>query len=236
MFNITSEKFSGPLDLLLRLIEERNLSITDISLSTVTNEFLEYIKQVESTTNDLADFLVIASTLILIKSKSILPTLELSRDETEEILDLKERLIIYKIFKDKISNINYLRSQKQYLFSHTPFLNVEVIFSPPKDLNLEMLKSAFENLLELYQKEKIILPTKKIKILVNLKDRISNLLKIFKDRKNCNFNDVTANKEDKVSLVVSFLAILHLAKDGMITLSQQDNFGDINIESTENNY
>ncbi len=236
MFNITSDKFSGPLDLLLRLIEEHNLQITDISLSTVTNEFLEYIKQVESTTNDLADFLVIASTLILIKSKSILPTLELSKDETEEILDLKERLIIYKIFKDKIGNLNYLRSQKHYLFSHTPFLNVEVIFSPPKELNLEMLKSAFENLLELYQKEKLVLPTKKIKILVNLKDRISNLLNIFKDKKNCNFNDVAANKEDKVSLVVSFLAILHLAKDGMITLSQQNNFGDINIESTENNY
>jgi len=236
MFNITSDQFSGPLDLLLRLIEEHNLQITDISLSTVTNEYLEYIKQVESTTNDLADFLVIASTLILIKSKSILPTLELSKDETEEILDLKERLIIYKIFKDKIGNINYLRSQKSYLFSHTPFLNVEVIFSPPKSLDLDMLKSAFENLLELYQKEKIILPTKKIKILVNLKDRISNLLNIFKDKKNCNFKDVANNKEDKISLVVSFLAILHLAKDGMITLSQQDSFGDINIESTENNY
>ena len=236
MFNITSDQFSGPLDLLLRLIEEHNLQITDISLSTVTNEYLEYIKQVESTTNDLADFLVIASTLILIKSKSILPTLELSKDETEEILDLKERLIIYKIFKDKIGNINYLRSQKAYLFSHTSFLNVEVIFSPPKSLDLDMLKSAFENLLELYQKEKIILPTKKIKILVNLKDRISNLLNIFKDKKNCNFKDVANNKEDKISLVVSFLAILHLAKDGMITLSQQDSFGDINIESTENNY
>lgn len=105
MFNIKTEQFSGPLDLLLRLIEERNLQITDISLSNVTNEYLEYIKQAESSTNELADFLVIASTLILIKSKAILPTLELSSEETEEILDLKERLILYKIFKQKTQNI-----------------------------------------------------------------------------------------------------------------------------------
>jgi len=70
-------------------------------LSNVTNEYLDYIKQAESNTNELADFLVIASTLILIKSKAILPTLELSSEETEEILDLKERLIVYKIFKQK---------------------------------------------------------------------------------------------------------------------------------------
>ena len=69
MFNIKTEQFSGPLDLLLRLIEERNLQITDISLSSVTNEYLEYIKQAESSTNELADFLVIASTLILINPK-----------------------------------------------------------------------------------------------------------------------------------------------------------------------
>lgn len=101
LFEIKTEQFSGPLDLLLKLIEERNLEITEISLSSVTNEYLDYIKQIESNTNELADFLVIASTLILIKSKAILPTLELSSEETEEILDLKERLIVYKIFKQK---------------------------------------------------------------------------------------------------------------------------------------
>lgn len=101
VFNINTEKFSGPLDLLLRLIEEKNLNINDIALSSVTNEYLEYIKSIKANPNELADFLVIASTLILIKSKSILPTLELSSEETEEILDLKERLIVYKIFKDK---------------------------------------------------------------------------------------------------------------------------------------
>ncbi|HOY90588.1 MAG TPA: segregation/condensation protein A [Bacteroidales bacterium] len=234
MFNIKTEKFSGPLDLLLRLIEERNLEITDISLSNVTNEYLEYIKQVEYSTNELADFLVIASTLILIKSKSILPTLELSSEETEEILDLKERLILYRIFKQKSQLISEISKEKNILFSHQPFAEVEVIFSPPNNLTLEMFKNAFENLLDIYQKEKIILPTKKIKILVNLKERINNLLSMFRNKDKCNFKDITNNKEDKINMVVTFLAVLHLAKDGFITLNQEDNFGDINIECSKN--
>jgi segregation and condensation protein A len=235
MFNIKTEQFNGPLDLLLRLIEERNLDITEFSLSDVTNDYLEYIKQAESNSNELADFLVIASTLILIKSKAILPTLELSPEETEEILDLQERLIIYRIFKAKAQHIYNLYQQKNYLCSHKPFINVEVIFSPPKDINLEMIKQAFENVLDLYKKEKIVLPTKKVKILVNLKDRINNLLSIFKDKNKCNFNEISKNKEDKISTVVTFLAVLHLAKDGFITLDQSDNFGEIGITSNEIN-
>jgi segregation and condensation protein A len=235
MFNIKTEQFSGPLDLLLRLVEEHNLEITDISLSNVTNEYLAYIQNINANSNELADFLVIASTLILIKSKAILPTLELSKEETEEILDLKERLLLYKVFKEKTKHINELFQQKHMLFSHAPFVDVETIFSPPKTLTLEMLNQAFKGVFELYQKEKIVLPKKKIKILVNLKDRIQNLCKIFTQRKNCKFQDISNDKEDKISMVVNFLAILHLAKDGLITLDQESNFGEINIESKEVN-
>ena len=235
MFNIKTEQFSGPLDLLLRLIEERNLQITDISLSSVTNEYLEYIKQAESSTNELADFLVIASTLILIKSKAILPTLELSSEETEEILDLKERLILYKIFKQKTQNILDLWKSHQALASHQPFVNVEVIFKPPNNLTINMFKETLENLFELYQQERIILPTKKIKILVNLKDRINNLMSLFKSKDKYSFKEISGSKEDKINMVVTFLAILHLAKDGLITLDQENNFGEIGITANEIN-
>ncbi len=235
MFNIKSEQFSGPMDLLLRLVEEKQLTITDIALSSVTNEYLAYIREINANSNELADFLVIASTLILIKSKAILPTLELSKEETEEILDLKERLLLYKVFKEKSKYIGEIFGKQSKLFSHAPFLDVEIIFSPPKTLTLDMLNQAFKSIFELYQKEKIILPTKKIKILVNLKDRIQNLCKIFTQKKNCKFQDIASDKEDKISMVVNFLAILHLAKDGLITLDQDSNFGEINIASQESN-
>ncbi len=232
LFQIKTEKFSGPLDLLLKLIEEKHLSVTDIALSSVTNEYLAYIREIEANSNELADFLVIASTLILIKSKAILPTLELTKEETEEILDLKERLILYKVFKEKSLYINNLFEPKSKLFSHQPFINVEVIFSPPSNLDVAMIHESLKEMLALYQKEKIILPIKKIKILVNLKDRIQNLFGIFKDKKNCQFKDIAGSKEDKIGLVVNFLAILHLAKEGHITLNQESNFGDIGIESS----
>lgn len=234
MFNIKTDQFSGPMDLLLRLIEEKQLSITDIALSSVTNEYLAYIREINANSNELADFLIIASTLILIKSKAILPTLELSKEETEEILDLKQRLMLYKIFKEQSYSLANLFNQQNFLYSHEPFTNVEIIFAPPKSLTLEMINEAFQGLITSYQQDKIILPTKKIKILVNLKDRIQSLCRIFNEKKSCKFNELIDLKEDKINVVVNFLAILHLAKDGLISLNQENNFGEIGIETVNN--
>jgi chromatin segregation and condensation protein Rec8/ScpA/Scc1 (kleisin family) len=121
------------------------------------------------------------------------------------------------------------------LVSHQPFIDVEVIFNPPSHLTLEMFKETLANLFELYQKERIILPTKKIKILVNLKDRINNLMSLFKSKDKYSFKEILGDKEDKINLVVTFLAILHLAKDGFLTLDQENNFGEIDITANEIN-
>ena len=104
------EKFSGPLDILLSLIEEKKMAINEISLSQVTDQFLDYLKNLENNTERetfesmeyqriLADFLVIASRLILIKSRSLLPNLVLSEEEESDIKELEERLRIYQQIK-----------------------------------------------------------------------------------------------------------------------------------------
>ena len=99
MYEITTKEFSGPLDLLLQLVEKKNLEITEISLAQVTQDYVTYIGNQELVhPEELADFLVIASTLLLIKSKSLLPTLELEIEEQEEILDLENHLQLYKIY------------------------------------------------------------------------------------------------------------------------------------------
>jgi chromatin segregation and condensation protein Rec8/ScpA/Scc1 (kleisin family) len=121
------------------------------------------------------------------------------------------------------------------MVSHQPFVNVEVIFNPPSHLTLEMFKETLANLFDLYQKERIILPTKKIKILVNLKDRINNLMSLFRSKDKYSFKEISGSKEDKINMVVTFLAILHLAKDGLITLDQENNFGEIGIMANEIN-
>ena len=103
---INQEKFNGPLDVLLSLIEERKMEITDISLANVTDAFLKYVGDLKQTAPEiLADFLVIAARLILIKSKSLLPTLELSSEEEKDINDLKKHLEIYRLFKEASQNI-----------------------------------------------------------------------------------------------------------------------------------
>lgn len=114
-------------------------------------------------------------------------------------------------------------------------MNVEVIFKPPNNLTINMFKETLENLFDLYQQERIILPTKKIKILVNLKDRINNLMSLFKNKDKYSFKEISGSKEDKINIVVTFLAILHLAKDGLITLDQENNFGEIGITANEIN-
>src|ERR1035437_6794426 len=96
-FKIKTEIFEGPLDLLLSLIEKRKLLINDIALSKVADDYIMYLQNQENfPMKDTADFLVIASTLLLIKSRSLLPGMEISEEEQYDINELEARLKIYK--------------------------------------------------------------------------------------------------------------------------------------------
>src|SRR3989344_9116880 len=92
-FHVKTEVFEGPLDLLLSLIEKHKLHINDVSLSKVTDDYISYVNaQVDFPMGQAADFILVASTLVLIKSKSLLPTLDLSKEEQGDIADLERRL------------------------------------------------------------------------------------------------------------------------------------------------
>src|SRR5665647_1776763 len=104
-YKIKQGTFEGPLELLLSLIEDKKLFVNEISLAEVTNEYISYIKSLSDVSSDkhIADvsyFILIAATLILIKSKSLLPDLSLTEDEEEKISDLEARLRLYKIIKN----------------------------------------------------------------------------------------------------------------------------------------
>src|SRR3989344_8157637 len=101
MFEVKSEAFNGPMAKLLELIEEKQLEITRVNLATVTADFIKYIESLgEAVMPDiLSDFIVVASRLLLIKSKVLLPNLELTQDEEGDILDLEHRLRIYREYK-----------------------------------------------------------------------------------------------------------------------------------------
>ncbi|MGE4554579.1 MAG: ScpA family protein [Candidatus Paceibacterota bacterium] len=227
MYEVKIKNFSGPLDLLLKLVEEKNLEITELSLKEVTEDFLNYLNQQEIIpVEELVDFLVVASTLILIKSKAILPFLKLSEEEEKEIIDLENQLKLYKIFKEASKKIEALLKRKQILFSGFPHgLENNEYFFPPKNFSLEKLKEIFQKLSSQLEREP--LPEKKMQRIVSLKNKIEELVKILSNKEQCQLKDLVKEKKDKLDIILTFLALLHLVKEKFLVLKQNKNFGEI---------
>src|SRR3989344_2577941 len=139
-YQVQLDKFSGPLEKLLELIEEKQLEITLVNLAQVTGDFLEYLKTLDNESKHpsvLADFIVIASRLLLIKSKAILPSLELTEEEEADIQDLEMRLKIYKEFKEAGVILNGLWNKKASFYGRELFANLPAVFYPSKNITVE---------------------------------------------------------------------------------------------------
>lgn len=231
MYNVSIQQFTGPLDLLLQLVEKKNLEITKISLAQVTQDYMNYIgDQTLVHPDELADFLVIASTLLLIKSKSLLPTLELKSEEQEEILDLENRLQLYKIYKEQGTKMYELWNKYSFLFTRPPWKDTEVKFSPPKNLSLSSLSQSFKEVLKSFEEE-IPLKEKKINKIVTLKQRIKELVHKLTQGKKYKLEELVPDKNKRVELILTFLAVLYLVKENIIKIKQEKNFGSIWISN-----
>lgn len=226
-----SEQFEGPMDLLLNLIEEQKLDITSVSLAKVADQYLEYIKKKENITlENLADFLSIASKLILIKSKALLPLLEFSQEEEEEIRDLEKRLAEFKRFKEISKKINAFFNSKKECFSREGFLGVHSFFYPPKDINVFDLKKSFARILsEIPFIEK--LEEEMVKEVITLEEKISHLQEMLRGKIEASFSEVASSAKDKIEVIISFLAMLELVKQKIIDVEQGELFKEIKIRN-----
>ena len=230
-FKIKTEKFEGPIDLLIDLIEKRKLHISEISLAEVANEYIVYIENLENLPLDeTAQFLVIASTLLLIKSRSLLPALELSEEESASIEDLEHRLTIYQNVRVKAKLIEKLFG-KMLLFPAEENKERAVVFSPSQDLSLANLTEAMNRLIaNLPEEEK--LSTAVVKKVVSLEEVIKDLSNRIERHLKMSFKDFAGlGKRDKVDVAVSFLALLELVKQGLIAVRQHNHFADIEMET-----
>jgi len=227
-FQIQQAKFSGPLDLLLTLIEEKRLEITEISLAKVTDEFLKYLGDIKKASPGvLADFIVIAAKLLLIKSRALLPTLELSSEEEAEIQDLTKRLEIYRLFKEATQNLKNLYMSRplfgrEFLFNQTP------IFYPPKNLALDDLRGAFQKIWEEFQKLGEEVSIEKIKKIVKIEEKVKDILHLLTKKSNLAFGRAI-KKSEKIEIIITFLAILQMFKERMIIIKQEEAFGEITL-------
>lgn len=230
-FKVRVGEFEGPLELVLDLIEKRKLHISDVSLSQVADEFIEYIKSFEEfPMADSADFILVASTLLLIKSKSLLPNLQLSEEEQGSIEDLENRLATYKKYKDLAANIGKMFGNFLYFAEEKKKINV--VFSPTPDISLLSLKNALNQVLQNMPQKTEELPKVVIDKIISLEEMVDKLSERIEKSLKTSFKDFSQmGKAEKVNVIVGFLAMLELVKRGLVRVSQDKHFEDISIES-----
>ncbi len=225
-FEISTERFSGPLQKLLELIEERKLEITELSLAEITGEFLDYVhKMGEAEPKVLADFVSVAARLLLIKSKSLIPNLELTTEEEESIVDLEERLKLYKELKSAEKNVAvFWKSEKRSFSRDFAAGSRFVIFYPPANFSKELVAKAFGGLYNIFAAEKKEYVEHKI---INFEEYVANLIGRIKGA-TFGFKELSKDKE-RQEIVILFLALLHLLKDNAIKIEQSGQFEEIII-------
>ena len=240
------EKFEGPLDLLLHLIEKNKIDIFDIPISTITSQYLEYIKDMKENNMDISsDFIVMASTLLEIKSKMLLPLVK--NDEGEEIdprEDLVRRLLEHKKYKSLGYELSDFEDEAPEYMLKKPTIPQDVkTYIPSIDYD-ELLKGIDINKLnevfvEVLRRKRDSIDTiranfgKLEKEKVPLKDTILKVIKYANINKKFSFKKMLENQKDKTYVIVSFLAVLELMKVGRIKVVQERNFDDIYIEVVE---
>ncbi len=230
-YNVLTPVFQGPLDLLLDLIEKRKLFINDISLAKVTDDFIAYIKSVQNfPMAESANFILVASTLVLIKSKSLLPTLDLTVEEAESIDDLEKRLKIYKRMRDLSVGVKEMFG-KNIMFAKMPNKNIVPVFSPDETVKVSGILFAIRDVLKNLPKVENI-PRAIVRKVVSLEETIEKLTKRITSSLKMSFKDFSGiGKAEKIEVIVSFLAMLELVKQGIIAVSQDKMFEDIKMET-----
>ena len=231
-YTVKTSVFEGPFDLLLTLIEERKLLVSDISLATVTDDYIRHINEQKGIAlGETAHFILVASTLLLIKSKSLLPVLSFTSEEEGDVQDLEKRLQLYEKFRRFSTHIRDLFGKK-ILFSRSDTkLQLDPVFSPSKDVSLASLREAAGRVLAALPKEET-LPEKAVEKVMSLEEMMGNLSERIGKALQMSFRDFAGvGKTEKVNVIVSFLAMLELVKQGALSVLQSEHFSDIEMTS-----
>ncbi len=236
--------FEGPLDLLLYLLDKNKVNIYDIPIVEITAQYMEYIAEMKRQDLDvLSEFLVMAATLIDIKSKMLLPSDPDSEEEEEDPrAELVQQLLEYKMYKCMAYELKDRQMDAQRVMFKEPTIPDEVLaYEEPvnvaelvSDVTLAKLNDIFKSIMK-KQKDKIDPLRSKFgkieKEEVSLEDRIAELLDYALEHKHFSFRGLLEAQSSKVEIIVTFLAILELMKMGKIFISQEHIFDDIEIDS-----
>lgn len=226
VLHIKTPVYEGPLELLLELIEKRKLLINDISLASVTDEYIARVNSLsELPVGETAEFVALAATLLLIKSRSLLPSLELSDDEARDIKELEYRLALYQIIKEHSRTLLRQFAAPALYEGNTPEL--PPLFMPDPWVSGPALRGAAQSLIEGFP-QTLALPKVAVKKIVSLEEMIERLAARIQKAFRLSFKEFSG--KEKTEVIVGFLALLELIKQGIIKATQQGPHEDIELE------
>lgn len=226
-WNIKTDSYEGPFEVLLELIEARKLLVNELALASITEEFIAHVRRQESfPVEETANFIQIATTLLLIKSKSLIPDLTLSEEENADVEDLKRRLAAYEKVREAARELSRI-------FGKTLLVSMgerapEVVFAPAKDFSVHALTEALARMLAA-REEVEDLPEARVKPMVTIEEMMDRLAKKVQTAMTLSFKDFAKGTKEKIEVIVSFLALLELVKQGAVAAEQFDLHGDIRI-------
>jgi segregation and condensation protein A len=229
LYNIKLPVFEGPLDLLLHLIRDNKVDIYDIPISFITSRYLEYIEMMKELNLEIAgEFLVMAATLVHIKSRMLLPPDEDVEPEQMEDprLALVQRLLEYQAYKDAASILKEREDEALKLFSRNSQEEEEEGVSPELylfDVNLFDLMGAFKKVLDSAPPEVRTITRETLTV----KDRMVTIVEMIENLESIRFEEVFRESATRTQMIVTFLALLELLRLGLARAYQEQEFGSI---------
>lgn len=229
-FAVKTEVFEGPLELLIELVEKRKLLINDISLAEVTDEYMSRVSTMqELSLPGTAQFVALAATLLLIKSKSLLPVLELTEEEEASIEDLEARLKQYQLYRDAALSLvpqfgKTILHEAQYAPPRDP------VFVTDQYCSQWELQHALGRVLDALPKEKMQKAKATVRPTISLEEMMVNLQNRIERQIQLRFSELRRNEPEHKNVIVGFLAILELFKQGDVIVAQTGRFEDIHVE------
>ncbi|OIO52420.1 hypothetical protein COY93_03105 [Candidatus Uhrbacteria bacterium CG_4_10_14_0_8_um_filter_58_22] len=227
-FTVRLDQYEGPLDLLLQLIEAEKLDISEISLAQVTDDYLKMVEEnPDLPPEELADFLVVASRLLLIKSRLLLPYLQAADDGDGE-LDLEDQLRIYKAYLDASKVIEQLVGKRRFMYVHDKLPQTEIGFFPPKKLKPGQMRELFAAVSK--RLEPIVkVQRQTLERIVSIHDKIRQIKEFIAHTKRTSFRSLILSSTSRLEVIVSFLALLEMVKQRAVSVTQSERFDDISI-------
>ncbi len=238
MYKIKLDQFEGPLDLLLFFIKRDELNIYDIPISKITKEFLDYVNLIKMLDLEIAgDFILMASTLMHIKVRMLLPReVDEKGEEIDPRAELIQALLEYKRYKEMSEELSFFESNQRKV-SYRGNFSYDEKESPPdfeillKNVTIFDLAKAFRKALESVKP----VPVHEIKkINITIDDQIAFILSMLEQNSELHFLSLVHGMNEKIRIVITFVALLEMTKMGMLGIKESDNFNDFVLFKVEN--